>query len=284
MKITNEMIAAAELKLAEVLSMWHYEMPRDGMEQVLSAALQSVVTEEMVENACRAAYPGWDEIIKEAERVWKRKQMHSAISAALQSAADTPPSPYAQTVGPADQIISQIEELFPNWRAYRDLCRLHHLRASRATPAGGGQAMRLLSEPATEYRGKRQEHVTREEWEALFAPFPANVRHQMANLAAHNWHIIHDGERVGALAPSEYHGHWLYLDGSRVKMTDEEQNAFFPVAPDEKRGRNGYSTVWRTRDGASLPPIVRQRQIVMPTTPAPETTEAPLPPSKVREE
>lgn len=48
------------------------------------------ITNEMVENACRAAYPGWDEIIKEAERVWKRKQMHSALSAALQSAADTP--------------------------------------------------------------------------------------------------------------------------------------------------------------------------------------------------
>lgn len=60
------------------------------------------ITNEMVENACRAAYPGWDEIIKEAERVWKRKQMHSALAAALQSAADTPPSPYAHTRGAED--------------------------------------------------------------------------------------------------------------------------------------------------------------------------------------
>ncbi|MEN3145743.1 hypothetical protein ABCW43_00350 [Neorhizobium sp. IRAMC:178] len=109
MKITNEMIAAAELKLAKVLSMWHYEMPRDGMEQVLSAALQSVVTEEMVENACRAAYPGWDEIIREAERVWKRKQMHSALAAALQSAADTPPSPYAHAA--STQTVKSLCEL-----------------------------------------------------------------------------------------------------------------------------------------------------------------------------
>jgi hypothetical protein len=43
------------------------------------------------------------------------------------------PPPQTETVGPADQIISQIEELFPNWRAYRDLvdcitCELHELR------------------------------------------------------------------------------------------------------------------------------------------------------------
>jgi hypothetical protein len=43
------------------------------------------------------------------------------------------PAHVSQMTGPADQIISQIEELFPNWRAYRDLvdcitCELHELR------------------------------------------------------------------------------------------------------------------------------------------------------------
>lgn len=42
-----------------------------------------------------------------------------------------PPSQVSR--GPADQIIGQIEELFPNWRSYRDLvdcitCELHELR------------------------------------------------------------------------------------------------------------------------------------------------------------
>lgn len=43
------------------------------------------------------------------------------------------PSPSSNVmVTPADQIIGQIEELFPNWRSYRDLvdcitCELHEL-------------------------------------------------------------------------------------------------------------------------------------------------------------
>lgn len=46
----------------------------------------------------------------------------------------TPGSPPVDLLrGPADQIIGQIEELFPNWRSYRDLvdcitCELHELR------------------------------------------------------------------------------------------------------------------------------------------------------------
>jgi hypothetical protein len=43
------------------------------------------------------------------------------------------PSPADLSRGPADQIISQIEDLFPNWRSYRDLvdcitCEMHELR------------------------------------------------------------------------------------------------------------------------------------------------------------
>lgn len=44
------------------------------------------------------------------------------------------PSPVVDVApSPADQIIGQIEELFPNWRSYRDLvdcitCELHELR------------------------------------------------------------------------------------------------------------------------------------------------------------
>jgi len=44
------------------------------------------------------------------------------------------PPPQSHVMGsPADQIIGQIEELFPNWRSYRDLvdcitCELHELR------------------------------------------------------------------------------------------------------------------------------------------------------------
>lgn len=50
---------------------------------------------------------------------------------ALFSAPPPPPSHHVD--GPADQIIIQIEELFPNWRSYRDLvdcitCELHELR------------------------------------------------------------------------------------------------------------------------------------------------------------
>lgn len=45
----------------------------------------------------------------------------------------TDPAPADLSRGPADQIIGQIEELFPNWRSYRDLvdcitCELHELR------------------------------------------------------------------------------------------------------------------------------------------------------------
>lgn len=44
-----------------------------------------------------------------------------------------PPAPADHSRGPADQVIGQIEELFPNWRSYRDLvdcitCELHELR------------------------------------------------------------------------------------------------------------------------------------------------------------
>lgn len=43
-----------------------------------------------------------------------------------------PPLPHVMAT-PADQIIGQIEDLFPNWRSYRDLvdcitCELHELR------------------------------------------------------------------------------------------------------------------------------------------------------------
>ena len=43
------------------------------------------------------------------------------------------PTPSSPVEVPADQIISQIEQLFPNWRSYRDLvdcieCTLHDLR------------------------------------------------------------------------------------------------------------------------------------------------------------
>lgn len=129
--------------------------------------------------------------------------------------------------------------------------------------------MKLMSTPGKGYpfaREPRQELVTREEWEDLFAPFSASVRHQMANLAAHNWHIIHDGERVGAIGPSNYYGHWLYSDGTRVNMTEEEQNAFFPIVDDSLRGFNAYVTVYpgRGADGNSRPAVIRQRQIVIP--------------------
>jgi hypothetical protein len=45
----------------------------------------------------------------------------------------SPAAPTELSVGPADQIIGQIEELFPNWRSCRDLidcieCTLHELR------------------------------------------------------------------------------------------------------------------------------------------------------------
>ena len=127
--------------------------------------------------------------------------------------------------------------------------------------------MKLLAQPAINYREKRQDLVTREEWEALFAPFPASVRYHMANLAAHNWHIIHDGDRVAALSPSNYHGHWMYLDGSRVEMSREEENQFFPVADDRHRYSDAYSTVWagKAPDGSYRPPVIRQRAIVMPS-------------------
>jgi len=44
------------------------------------------------------------------------------------------PSPQDRSRGPADQIIAQIEALFPNWQSYRDLvdcieCTLHRLKA-----------------------------------------------------------------------------------------------------------------------------------------------------------
>jgi hypothetical protein len=48
--------------------------------------------------------------------------------------AEATPAPTHSVMGsPADQIIGQIEELFPNWRSYRDLvdcitCELHELR------------------------------------------------------------------------------------------------------------------------------------------------------------
>lgn len=46
---------------------------------------------------------------------------------------NTNPAPVDRVRGPADQIIAEIEELFPNWRSYRDLvdcitCELHELR------------------------------------------------------------------------------------------------------------------------------------------------------------
>jgi hypothetical protein len=54
-------------------------------------------------------------------------------STQARSALSEAPAPEGDLVGPADQIISQIEELFPNWRSYRDLvdcieCTLHDLR------------------------------------------------------------------------------------------------------------------------------------------------------------
>lgn len=54
----------------------------------------------------------------------------------------------------ADQIISKIEERFPNWRSFRDLldcidCTLHELRRTAAAPGGG---MAVLGEIAAERR------------------------------------------------------------------------------------------------------------------------------------
>ncbi len=128
--------------------------------------------------------------------------------------------------------------------------------------------MKLLCKPSKNYpygNDPREDLVTREEWEELFKTFPASVRRTMANLAAHNWHIIYDIYRVGAIGPSEYNGFWLFEDGSRVDMSVEEQDSFFPVVDSSLRYSNGYVAAWiRDKHGNSGPARVRQRQIVIP--------------------
>lgn len=130
--------------------------------------------------------------------------------------------------------------------------------------------MRLLHKSVE--RGQPRDHlVTRDEWEALFSPFPANVRYHMANLAAHNWEIVYDGDRIAALTPTQG-GHWMNLTGERTEITPEEWDAFYPRADASKRHWSGYVTHWlRNTDGSSGATIVRQKEIVLPTRRTPET-------------
>lgn len=128
--------------------------------------------------------------------------------------------------------------------------------------------MRILHKSVE--RGVPRDHlVTREEWEALFAPFPPNVRYHMANLAAHNWAIVHDGDRVAALSASQG-GHWMNLAGERIDITPEELDGFYPRAGADKRYNNGYAVHWlRGPDGRSTGEmIVRQEEIVLPERPS----------------
>lgn len=123
--------------------------------------------------------------------------------------------------------------------------------------------MRLLHKFVA--RGQPRDHlVTREEWEALFAPFPPEARYHMANLAAHNWEIVYDGDRVAALTASQG-GHWVNLAGERTEITPEEWDAFYPRADKSKRWTNGYTAHWlRDKHGNTGEAIVRQEEIVLP--------------------
>lgn len=123
--------------------------------------------------------------------------------------------------------------------------------------------MRLLYEAVE--RGQPREYlVSQKEWAELFAPFPDQVRYHCANLAAHNWHVIHDGDRVACLAPTQG-GQWWNLDGERTDMSDDEHDAFFPRADDSERYSTGYTAYWHKKDRNDYGSrVVKQTQIVMP--------------------
>jgi len=77
--------------------------------------------------------------VEEAKAAAQADYEARILSALTQAPAPTltgeveTPAPVALVATPADQIISQIETLFPNWRSYRDLidcieCTLHDFR------------------------------------------------------------------------------------------------------------------------------------------------------------
>lgn len=102
--------------------------------------------------------------------------------------------------------------------------------------------------------------VDRKEWEAIFAEYPAGIRYHAANLAAHNWDVVMVEGRIAVMCPWSG-GDWIGKDGERVKLTDEELDAFYPRSddPENDQYRNAFTRVW---EGKTM--IVRSRRVVMP--------------------
>lgn len=87
---------------------------------------------------------------------------------------------------------------------------------------------------------KREPCVSREEWEAFFAPYPDSVRYTAANLAAHNWDVAVIDARLVVACAGTFMGTWFDLDGTETRLTDDEFDLLYPVAPADKRYSKGY--------------------------------------------
>ena len=99
----------------------------DGLATAIATALETATLRERLRAATVARSAARNALFAGARNLIPDK----VFDAVHEASGD--PAPQLNVEGPANQIIGQIEELFPNWRSYRDLldcieCTLHDLR------------------------------------------------------------------------------------------------------------------------------------------------------------
>ena len=111
-------------------------------------------------------------------------------------------------------------------------------------------------------REKYQEFIDSDHWKRVMVEYPQQVRYHAANLAAHNWDVIDAGDRLLVTSPWSV-GDWWYKDGSRVHLTDEEHDGFYPpfLKPDYRTASPEEMRRWGNATGTQTQR--RDRKIVL---------------------
>lgn len=249
MNITNEMIAAAELKLAEVLSMWHYEMPRDGMEQVISASLQSAA-----ETPAPQKHTDWQAVAEH----YRLAMLEVERRISSQPVREMLPG---QSINETAKFISDLSQVL--WEARQKVI----FKEPLAAPAPETKAMQISAadDPDRPW----------EPWTVMHVGDQRNIIREVLSEDGQTALAYFTGKFM-ALAPISENPEPLPFKVWRQRRTpssetNEQIRAALAVCPTcNDTGKEGRHSICRDCDENP--------------SPAPKSREAPLPPSKVREE